>query len=78
MGSSITFATLNYIVVGGGVGEGVGEGGEMCGSVSGGRNYGMHYLIKLTALIRGTRASSSSLSREGEIKGLFPNSSLPM
>ena len=55
-----------------------GEGGEVGGGVGGGGNYGMRFLIKLTTLLRETRASSSSLSREGEIKGLFHNSSLPL
>ena len=58
-----------------------GDGGEGCeagGGVGGGGNCGMRYLIKLTALLKETQVSSSSLSCEGEIKGLFPNSPLPL
>ena len=63
---------------GGGVGEDGGEIGEASEGVSGGDNYGMHFLIKLTTLLGESRASSSSLSHKGEIKGLFPNSPLPL
>ena len=81
MGSLIALAMVNCGGGGGGVGgDGVGgdggEGGEAGGGVSGGGNCGMRCLIKLTALLEETRASSSSLSHEGEIKGLFPNPSL--
>lgn len=69
---------LNCEVGGGGVGADGGEGGEMGGGVGRGGNYGMHCLIKLTTLLREIRASSSSLSHEGEIKELFPNPSLPL
>lgn len=77
-GSLITLAMLNYGGGGGGVGGDGGEGGEAGGGMGGGGNYGMSCLIKLTALLRETRASSSSLSHESEIKGLFPNSPLPL
>ena len=64
---------------GGGRG-GVGDDGFDVGEVGDGVNdvgiSGMRYLINRTALIRENPASSSSLSREGEIKGLFPNSPL--
>lgn len=53
-----------------------GEGGEVGGSVGGGGKRGIHCLIKLTTLLGETFMSSSSLSREGQIKGLFSNSSL--
>ena len=53
-----------------------GEGGEVGGGVRGSGSHGMHCLIKLTALLEETLVSSSSLSCEGEIKGLFSNSSL--
>ena len=69
---------LNCGVGGGGVGGDGGEVGEAGGGMGGGGNCGIHYLIKLTALLEETQVSSSSLSREGEIKGLFPNSPLPL
>lgn len=53
-----------------------GEGGEAGGNVGGGGIRGIRCLIKLTVLLRETFASSSSLSHEGEIKGLFSNSLL--
>ena len=53
-----------------------GEGGETGGGVGGGGKCGSLCLIKLTVLLGETFMSSSSLSREGEIKGLFSNSSL--
>ena len=53
-----------------------GEGGEMGGSVGGGGKHGILYLIKLTMLLGEAFPSSSLLFREGEIKGLFSNSSL--
>ena len=53
-----------------------GEEGEVGGSVGGGGNSGMRCLIKLITLLGETFANSSSLSRKGEIKGLFSNSSL--
>ena len=76
MGSLTALSMLNCRFGGGGVGEDGGEGGEMGGGISGGGKCGMHCLIKLTALLKETRVSSSSLSHEGEIKGLFSNSSL--
>lgn len=69
---------LNYGGGGGGVSGDGGEGGEANGGISGGGNYGMCCLIKLTALLGETRASSSLLPRKGEIKELFPNSLLPL
>jgi len=72
----IALTILNRGGGGGGVGVNGGEGGEVGGDVGGGGNYRIFCLIKLTALLRETFASSSSLSREGEIKGLFSNSSL--
>lgn len=68
---------LNCEVGGGGVGEDGGEVGEAGDNITGGDNYKMRYLIKLTALIRETRACSSLLSHDGEIKGLFPNPLVP-
>ena len=53
-----------------------GEGGEVGGGVGGSGNRGTCCLIKLTTLLGETFTSSSSLSHEGEIKGLFSNSSL--
>ena len=53
-----------------------GKGDEVGGSVGGGGNHGMHCLIKLAKLLGETLVNSSSLSCEGEIKGLFSNSSL--
>ena len=69
---------LNYEVGGGGVSGDGDEGGEVGGGMGGGGNCRMCCLIKLTALLGETRVRSSSLSREGEIKGPFPNSPLPM
>ena len=54
-----------------------GEEGEMGGSVGGGDKHGMRCLIKLITVLGENFASSSSLSHEGEIKGLVSNSSLP-
>jgi len=70
----MTLSILNRGGGGGGVGGDGGEGGEVGGGVGG--NHGIHYLIKLTALLGETFMSSSLLSYEGEIKGLFSNSSL--
>lgn len=69
---------LNFGGGGSGVGEDGGEIGEGGEGVSGGDNCRMHYLIKLTALIREARAHSSLLTLRGEIKGLFPNPSIPL
>lgn len=68
---------LNCEFGGGGVAEDGGEVGEVGDGVSGGDSYRMHYLIKLTTLLGETRARSSSLSHEGEIKGLLPNPLIP-
>lgn len=48
----------------------------MGGDVGGGGKCGIHCLIRLTTLLKETFMSSSSLFREGEIKGLASNSSL--
>lgn len=61
---------------GGGVGGDGGEDGEASGGVDGGGKCGIHCLIRLTAFLGEPFASSSSLSHEGEIKGLVSNSSL--
>ncbi len=60
------------------MGEDGGEVGEESDGVSGGDSCGICYLIKLTTLLKETRVSSSSLSHDGEINGLFPNSPLPL
>ena len=72
----ITLTILNYGGGGGGVGGDGGEEGEMDGGVARGGKRGICCLIRLTTLLGETFASSSSLSQEGEIKGLFSNSSL--
>ena len=77
MGSLIALAILKCWFGGGGVDEYGGEGGEASGGISGDGNYGMCYLIKLNTLLGETQAHSSSLSREGEIRGLLPKSSIP-
>lgn len=53
-----------------------GEGGEASGGMGGSGNYKIHCVIKLITLLGEIFTSSSSLSHEGEIKGLFSNSSL--
>ena len=58
------------------MGKDGGEYGETGGGVGGGGMHGIHYLIRLITLLSETFASSSSLSREGEIKGLVSNSLL--
>ena len=63
---------------GGEAGGDGGEGGEAGGGVGGSGNCRTHCLIKLTTLLEETFVISSSLSCEGEIKGLFSNSSLPL
>jgi len=70
-GSLIELTILN----GGGSGGGVGGDGGEEGEMGGGKRI-MHFLIRLTALLGETFASSSSPSCEGEIKGLLSNSSL--
>ena len=72
-GSLIALAMLNC-----GFGEDGGETSEAGEGVSGGDNYKMRCPIKLTALLGEILAHSSSLSREGEIKELFPNPSIPL
>lgn len=52
------------------------EEGKTIGDVGGGGKHEIHYLIILTALLGEIFMSSSSLSREGEIKGLVSNYSL--
>ena len=75
-GSLIMLVILHCGGGGGGVGGNGGEGDEVGGGVGGSGNCGMCCLIKLTTLLGETFTISSSLSREGEIKGLFSNSSL--
>jgi len=77
IGSLIALTILNCGGGKGGVGGDGGEEGEMSGSVGGGGKCIIHCLIKLTTLLEETFESSSSLSHEGEIKGLVSNSSLP-
>jgi len=69
---------LNDGLGGGGVVEDGGKDDEVGDGISGHDNCGMHFLIKLIALLIETQARSSSLAREGEIKGLFPNPSIPL
>lgn len=74
--SLIALTILNY---GGGrreVGGDGGEEGEIGDGMGGGGKRGMCCLIRLITLLRETFASSSSLSYEGEVKGLVSNSSL--
>lgn len=78
MGSLITFSMLNCGIRGVGMGEDGGEAGEAGGGVGGGGNCGMCCFIKLISLLGENWASSSSLSHEGEIRGLFSNSLLPL
>lgn len=54
------------------------DGGDGSGGVSGDDNCRMRYLIKLTALLEETLACSSLFAKGGEIKGLFPNPSIPL
>ena len=72
----VILIALSILNCGGGVGGDGGQGGEVGGGVGGGGKCGIHCLIELNALLEETFVSSSSLSREGEIKGLFSNSSL--
>lgn len=60
------------------MGEYVGEGGDASGGVRGDDSCGMRCLIKLTTLIGEAQVCSSSPARGGEIKGLFPNPSIPL
>jgi len=69
---------LNCGFGGGGVVEYRGEVGKVGDGISGGDNGRMRYLIKLTKLLEEARACSSSLTHGGEIKGLFPNPSIPL
>jgi len=75
-GSLIALAILNYGGGEGWVGGDVGKENETGGGVGGGGKCGMRCLIRLTMLLGESFTSSSSLSREGEIKGLVSNSSL--
>ena len=59
------------------MGEDGGEYDETGGGVGGGGMCGIRCLIRLIALLGETFASSSSLSRRGEIKGLVSISVLP-
>lgn len=67
---------LNCVGCRGGVGGDGGDDGEICGSVGGGGMHGICFLIILIVLLGETFMSSSSLSHEGEIKGLVSNSLL--
>jgi len=71
---------LTIPTFGGGVGE-VGEDGvdvgEVGGGVDGGSNSGMHFLINWSTLLGENHVSSSLLSHEIEIRGLFSNLSVP-
>lgn len=60
------------------MGEDGHEEGDGSGGIGGDDKCGMRCLIKLTALLRETQACSSSLACRGEIKGLFPNPSIPL
>lgn len=62
---------------GGGVGGDGVDGGEEGNGVDGGGSRGMRCFINWTALLRENQASSSSLSYESEIKGLFSNPLIP-
>ena len=62
---------------GGGVGEDGVDVGEVGGGADGGGNNGMHYFINQTALLEENPMSSSSLSRDSEIRELFSNPSIP-
>lgn len=64
----ITLTILNCGDGGGGVGGDGDEGGETSGGVGGGGMRRIHYLIRLIALLGETFVSTSSLSRQGEIK----------
>ena len=59
------------------MGKDGGEDGETGGGVGGVGMRGIHCLIRLITRLGETFASSSSLSRRGENKGLVSNSSLP-
>jgi len=74
--SLIALSILNCGSGGGGVGGDRCEGGKMGGGVGGGGKHRIHYFIKLIMLLGEAFVSSSLLSCEDEIKGLFSNSSL--
>jgi len=76
-GNFITLAILNCGGGGGGVGEDGGEEVETGGGVGGGGMRGIHCRIRLITLLVETFASSSSLSCQGEIKGLVYIYALP-
>ena len=73
----IALTIWNYGGGGGGVGGDGGDAGETDDGVGGDGMHGIPYLIKLIALLGNTFMSSSSLSRRGEIKGLFSILVLP-
>lgn len=54
-------------------GEDGGEGGDASGGVSGNDHCRICCLIKLIVLLGESQVHSSSLTRKGKIKGLFPN-----
>jgi len=76
-GNFIVLSILNYGGGRGGVGGYGGEYGETGGGVGGGGMRRIHCLIRLIALLGETLVSSSSLSRRGEIKGIFSIPLLP-
>lgn len=75
-GSLIALTILNNGGGKGGVSGDGGEEGKIGGSVGGGVRCRIHRLSRLTAFLGENFTSSSSLSCEGEIKGLVSNSSL--
>ena len=68
---------FNYGGGEGSVGGDGGNDGETSGGEGGGGMRGIHCLIKLITLLGETFVSSSSLSRQGKIKGLLSISALP-
>lgn len=76
IGSLIALAILNCGGGRGGVDGDGGDNGETGGGVGGGGMRRIHFLIRVITLLRETFASSCSLSRKGEIKGLVSNYSL--
>ena len=77
MGNLIALAIPTLGGGGGGVGEDGVDVGEVGDGVDGGGNCGMCCFINWTALLRENLASSFSLSRKSEIRGLFSNPSIP-
>lgn len=77
MGNLIALSIPTLGGGGGGVGEDGVDVGEVGDGMDGCGNSGMSYFINWTMLIRENPASSSLLSRDSEIKGLFSNPSNP-